>query len=145
MDRLCYFCIVFVMLSRLLIAALWTPAGKGLTSWLSSVVLNCVVATFPFLYPESGVVLDCTDSWSSLPTFLLSFRTHSATYIRCSGPVTGSYIAYQMIIFRPSITSTMPLTTQIWRTATKRFATSQKINRNMQNILFIHLFVFFIM
>ena len=30
MDHLCYFCSVFVMLSRLLIAALWSPAGKGL-------------------------------------------------------------------------------------------------------------------
>ena len=48
MDHLCYFYIVFVMLSRLLIAALWSPAGKGLTSWLSFVVLNCVIVTFPF-------------------------------------------------------------------------------------------------
>ena len=29
---------------------------------------------------------------------------------------------------------TMPLTTEILRTATKWFATSQKINRNMQHI-----------
>ena len=36
------------MLSRLLIAALWSPAGKKLTSWLSFVVLNCVVVSFPF-------------------------------------------------------------------------------------------------
>ena len=28
-------------------AALWSPAGKGLTSWLSFVVLNCVFVTFP--------------------------------------------------------------------------------------------------
>ena len=48
MDHLCYFCIVFVMFSRLLIAALWSPDGKGLTSWLSFVVLNCVSVTFPF-------------------------------------------------------------------------------------------------
>ena len=48
MDHLCYFCIVFVMLSRLLIAALWSPAGKGLTSWLSFVVLICMVVTIPF-------------------------------------------------------------------------------------------------
>ena len=27
-------CLVFLMLLRLLIAALWSPAGKGLTSWL---------------------------------------------------------------------------------------------------------------
>ena len=47
MDHLCYFCIVFGMLSRLLIAALWSTAGKGLTSWLSFMVLNCVVVTFP--------------------------------------------------------------------------------------------------
>ena len=47
-DHLCYFYIVFVMLLRLLIAALWSPAGKGLTSWLSFVVLNCAVVTFPF-------------------------------------------------------------------------------------------------
>ena len=48
MDHLCYFCIVFVMLSRLLIAALLSPAGKGMTFWLSFVVLNCVIVTFPF-------------------------------------------------------------------------------------------------
>ena len=48
MDHLYNFCIVFVMLLRLLVAALWSPAGKGLTSWLSFVVLNCVIATFPF-------------------------------------------------------------------------------------------------
>ena len=48
MDHLCYYCIVFFMLSRLLIAALWSPAGKGLTSWLSFVVLICMFVTFPF-------------------------------------------------------------------------------------------------
>ena len=35
------------MLSRLFIAALWSPAGKGLTSWVSFVMLNCVFVTFP--------------------------------------------------------------------------------------------------
>ena len=33
---------------RLFIAALWSSAGKGLISWLSFVVLNCVIVTFPF-------------------------------------------------------------------------------------------------
>ena len=47
MDYLCYFCIVFAMLSCLLIAALWSPAGKGLTSCLPFVLLNCVYVTFP--------------------------------------------------------------------------------------------------
>ena len=41
------FCLVFVMLSRLFIAALWSPAGKGLTSWLLLVMIGCVFVTFP--------------------------------------------------------------------------------------------------
>ena len=47
MDHLCYLCLVFVMFSRLFIAALWSPAGKRLTSWLLFVMLNCVSVTFP--------------------------------------------------------------------------------------------------
>ena len=43
MGHLCYLCHVYVMLSRLFIAALLSPAGKGLTSWLSFVMFNCVV------------------------------------------------------------------------------------------------------
>ena len=40
------FLLVFVMLSRLLIAALWSPAGKGLTSWLQFVMSSCDLVTF---------------------------------------------------------------------------------------------------
>ena len=47
MDYLCYLCLAFVMLSRLFIAALLSSAGKGLTSWLSSIIFNCVFVTFP--------------------------------------------------------------------------------------------------
>ena len=43
MDHLC---LVFVMLSHLFIAALWPPAGKGLTSWLFFLMFNCVFVTF---------------------------------------------------------------------------------------------------
>ena len=50
------------MLSRLFIAALWSPAGKGLTSLLLFVMFNCVFLTFPLWYAGSGVVLDCIDS-----------------------------------------------------------------------------------
>ena len=39
-------CLVFVMLLRLLIAALWSPAGKGLTSWLLFMMSNCDFVTF---------------------------------------------------------------------------------------------------
>ena len=51
----------FVLLcfhAHLFVDALWSPAGKGLTSLLSFVVSYCDVVTFPF-YPGSGVVLDC--------------------------------------------------------------------------------------
>ena len=46
-DHLCYLCLVFAMLSRLYIAALWSPAGKGLTSWLLFVMFNCIFVTVP--------------------------------------------------------------------------------------------------
>ena len=44
MDHLCYLCLVFVMLSRLFIAAVWSPAGKGLTSWLLFLMLTVVLS-----------------------------------------------------------------------------------------------------
>ena len=47
MDHLYYLCLVFVMLSCLFFAALWSPAGKGLTLWLLFVMFNCVFVTFP--------------------------------------------------------------------------------------------------
>ena len=47
MDNLCYVRLVFVMLSRLFIAALWSPAGKGLPSLLLLVMFNCGFVTFP--------------------------------------------------------------------------------------------------
>ena len=46
MDNLSYVCLVFVILSRLLIAALWSPAGEGLVSCLLFVMYNCVFVTF---------------------------------------------------------------------------------------------------
>ena len=57
MDHLCYVYLVFVMLSRLFIAALWSTAGKGLTSWLL-MVMFIVFCYFPMWYPGSDVVLD---------------------------------------------------------------------------------------
>ena len=53
-------CLVFLMLSCLFIAILWSPAGKGLTSWLLLVMFYFFY--FPMWYPGSGVVLDCIDS-----------------------------------------------------------------------------------
>ena len=38
---------LFVMLLCLIIAALWSPAWKGMTSWLSFVMFYCIFVTFP--------------------------------------------------------------------------------------------------
>ena len=47
MDHLYYLRLVFFMLSRLFIDALWSPAGKGLTSWLMIVMFDYAFVTFP--------------------------------------------------------------------------------------------------
>ena len=63
MDLLC-FCSVLCLLclcARLFICALWSPAGKELTSWLSFVV-SAVSLSLSNRYSGSGVVLDCIDS-----------------------------------------------------------------------------------
>ena len=59
MDPLCF---VSVMLSCLFIAALRSPAGKGLTSWISCMRCFLVFLSPSMLCPGSGVVLDCIDS-----------------------------------------------------------------------------------
>ena len=43
------FIFIFVVLACLFLAVLWSPAGKGLTSWLSCVwcMYSCVFVTFP--------------------------------------------------------------------------------------------------
>ena len=46
---------------RLFSGALWSPARKGLTSWLSF-VMSSVGLSLSHWYPGSGVVLDCIDS-----------------------------------------------------------------------------------
>ena len=43
---LCLLCLC----AHLFICALWPPAGKGLTSWLSFVVSNCEFVTFPLVW-----------------------------------------------------------------------------------------------
>ena len=51
MDFLCFVlscvCYVYVSICLYVFCALWSPAGKGLTSWLSFVVSNCHFVTFP--------------------------------------------------------------------------------------------------
>ena len=55
---LCLLCLC----ARLFICALLSPAGKGLTSWLSFVVSNCEFVTFPLV------------SWVSKIYFLISIE-----------------------------------------------------------------------
>ena len=48
---ICVISVLFLLCfrARLFIDALWQPAGKGLTSWLSFVMSNCEVVTFPLV------------------------------------------------------------------------------------------------
>ena len=64
MDYFCHLCLVFVMLLRLLIAALWSPEGKGLTSWLLFVM-------FIVIFLLSNLV-----SWDRCGTWLYRFLIH---------------------------------------------------------------------
>ena len=50
MDHLCYFCLVLLCFREpLFVDALWSTTGKGLTAWLSFVMSNCDVVTFPLV------------------------------------------------------------------------------------------------
>ena len=62
-DVLCFFSVLCLLCLcvRLFICALWSSAGKGLTSWFSFVVPT-VSLSLSHWYPGSGVVLDCIDS-----------------------------------------------------------------------------------
>ena len=42
-DHLCCLCLLFVVLSRLFIAVLWSPEGKGLTYWLLFVMFIVIL------------------------------------------------------------------------------------------------------
>ena len=79
MDHLCYFCLVLLCFhARLFVDALWSPAGKGLISWLTFLMSCCDVVSFPLITSSNsggaespsamagieisscdGVVLDC--------------------------------------------------------------------------------------
>ena len=68
-----YLCLVFVMFSRLFIAALRSPAGKGLTSWLLFVMFNCVFVTFP-----CGILGQVWYLIVSIPNIFAAFLTSTA-------------------------------------------------------------------
>ena len=45
-DYLCFLCLVSIMLSGLFIAALWSPEGKGLTTWPLFVMFIVITLLF---------------------------------------------------------------------------------------------------
>ena len=74
------------MLSRLFIAALCSPAGKGLTFWLLFVMFNCVFVTFP-----CGILGQVWYLIVSIPNlchisyyvFLCLLLSHMVSLVRC--------------------------------------------------------------
>ena len=87
MDLLCFFCLVFAIPLCTSVVCLWSPAGKGLTSWLR---LWCpsVSLSLSHWYPGSGVILDCIDSYSLHPCLLLLFYSPQKSiffiYLKCT-------------------------------------------------------------
>ena len=49
----CYLCFLACLCYAVLSvrAALWSPAGKGLASWLSCVMFSCIFVIFPYGVP----------------------------------------------------------------------------------------------
>ena len=60
-DQNAVLCILFIPCVSLFVCALWSPAWKGLTSWLSFVAFT-VSLSLSHWYPRSGVLLGCIDS-----------------------------------------------------------------------------------
>ena len=65
-------------LARLLNDVLWSPAGKGLNSWLTFVMSNCEVVTFPI--GILGQVWCLIASIPDLCPFFFSDTTHFSYY-----------------------------------------------------------------
>ena len=87
MDLLC-FCSVLCLLclfARLFNCALWSPAGKGLTSWLSFVVSNCEFVTFPLVsWVGCGTRFPCTLTYFGLWSMNVAFP--GTTHLSCDVP-----------------------------------------------------------
>ena len=110
-NKLYLACFMYVILSCLLIAALWSPAGKGLTSWLSfmwcfivllslsSVVSYVRCGTWFYYIPINDTTLELsvfwpsdTESWINELRFSesksLSFKTRLSSVTCFCGDVT---------------------------------------------------------
>ena len=50
MDLFCYLCLSlpYCLACFYYLLALWSPVGKGLTTWILCVMFSCVFVTFPY-------------------------------------------------------------------------------------------------
>ena len=85
-------------LSCLFFAALLPPTGKGLTSWLSCVVCFPVLLSLSYRFLVSGVVLNCTDSWSSPSSLLCLNKTF---FLKNKKYYKSKLLTPPIIILRP--------------------------------------------
>ena len=88
-DHLCYLCLVIGMLSRLFIAALWSPEGKGLTSWLLFVMF-IVILLFSHL-----VSWDRCGTWLYWFLILSVFLTFTYSQEKKSEKLTSTGILWR--------------------------------------------------
>ena len=97
-DPLCFCSVLFVLClcARLIKCALWSPAGKGLTSWLSFVV-SAVSLSLSQWYPGSGVAIDCIDSWSLHSYLLLCLYSYIFYILGLNAKVFGNILSYRIL------------------------------------------------
>ena len=99
MDLLC-FCSVLCMLclcAHLFICALWSPAGKGLTSWLSFLVSKCDFVTFPLVsWVRCGTYFVLIPDLSTLTYLNVSiFFIFCASSFKCNNYGTVYIVGFQ--------------------------------------------------
>ena len=132
MDLLC-FCSVLCLLclcARLFICALWSPAGKGLTSCLSFVVSNCEFVTFPLVsWVGCGTWLYWLLIFAPYLTLVefvhvvLSCRLLIAVFLTCPYTITSLFYLFFFIFSERDKNTTftaIPITwspNQCWQTA----------------------------
>ena len=76
--------------------------------------------------------------------FITNVQVCIFLYIECSGPVIGFSIETQWSYLDPLRLLQCPWLLNNLRTATRWCPAPQTINRNVQNFLFLHIFLFFI-
>ena len=96
---LCLLCLC----ARLFIGALWSPAGKELTSWLLFMVSSCEFVTFPLVS-----LVRCVSKlyrfliFAPLLSLLISLCVRRKIVLRCQS-YTDSYVSYSSCTLLTSI------------------------------------------